>query len=49
MRNTERQRHRQRKKQVPRGEPDSGLNTRTPGSTPEPKSDAQPLSHPSAR
>ena len=27
-------------------EPDEGLNPRTPGSHPEPKADAQPLSHP---
>ena len=44
MRNTERQRHRQRKKQTPCGEPDVGLDPRTPGSQPEPKADAQPLS-----
>ena len=29
-----------------RGEPDVGLDPRTPGSRPEPKADAQPLSHP---
>ena len=29
-------------------EPDAGLNPRTPGSRPEPKADAQPLSHPGA-
>ena len=46
MRNRERQRHRQRKKQVLCGEPDAGLNSRTQGSCPEPKADAQPLSHP---
>ena len=40
-----RQRHRQREKQAPCGEPDVGLNPRTPGSQPEPKADAQPLSH----
>ena len=28
------------------GEPDVGLDTQTPGSGPEPKADAQPLSHP---
>ena len=39
-----RQRHRQRKKQAPCGEPHAGLNHRTPGSWP--KADAQPLSHP---
>ena len=41
----ERQRHRQRKKQAPHKEPDAGLNPRTPGSRPEPKADAQLLSH----
>ena len=48
MRDTERetQRHRQRKKQAPCREPDVGLNPGTPGSRPEPKADAQPLSHP---
>ena len=50
MRNTERerQRHRQREKQAPPGEPDVGLDPRTLGSHPEPKADAQPLSHPGA-
>ena len=50
MRDTEREaeRHRQRKKQAPCGEPDVGLDRRTPGSRPEPKVDAQPLSHPGA-
>ena len=42
----ERQRYRQREKQVPCREPDAGLNPRTPGSWPKPKADAQPLSHP---
>ena len=42
----ERQRHRQREKQAPCGEPDAGLDPRTPGSLPEPKADAQPLSPP---
>ena len=47
MRDTERkrQRHRQREKQAPCKEPDAGLHPRTPGSPPEPKTDAQPLSH----
>ncbi|CAK7315610.1 hypothetical protein VULLAG_LOCUS19161 [Vulpes lagopus] len=45
MREKERWRHRQREKQAPCGEPDEGLNPRTPGSRPEPKADAQPLSH----
>ena len=42
----ERQRHRQREKQAPCREPDVRLDPRTPGSQPEPKADAQPLSHP---
>ena len=42
----ERQRHRQRRKQAPWREPDVGLNTGAPGARPEPKADAQPLSHP---
>ena len=42
----ERQRHRWREKQAPLREPDVGLDPRTPGSLPEPKADAQPLSHP---
>ena len=46
MRDTERQRYRQREKEVPCREPDVGLNPRTPRSCPEPKTDAQPLSHP---
>ena len=41
----ERQRHRQRGKKAPCREPDVGLNTGIPGSCPEPKADAQPLSH----
>ena len=43
MRDTERrrQRHRQREKQAPCGEPDAGLNHRTRRSQPEPKADAQ--------
>ena len=45
-RDRERERHWQRKKQAPCGEPDVGLNPRTPGSRPEPKAEAQPLSHP---
>ena len=36
----------QREKQAPCGEPDVGLDPRTPGSHPGPKADAQPLSHP---
>ena len=42
----ERQRHRQREKQPPCGEPNAGLDPRTPGSRPEPKTEAQPLSYP---
>ena len=41
----ERQRPRQREQQAPCREPDVGLDPRTPGSRPEPKADAQPLSH----
>ena len=41
------ERHREAEgKQAPHGEPDAGLDPRTPGSWPEPKVDAQPLSHP---
>ena len=48
MRETEkeRHRHRQREKHAPRKEPDVGLDAGTPGSGPEPKAGAQPLSHP---
>ena len=48
MKNTqrERQRHRQREKQAPFRRPDVGLDPRAPGSHPEPKADAQTLSHP---
>ena len=47
MRDTERERrHRQREKQAPCGEPNVGLDSRTPGSLPEPKADTQPLSYP---
>ena len=42
----ERQRHRHREKQAPCGDPDVGFDSRTQGSRPEPKADAQPLSHP---
>ena len=47
MRDTERerQRHKQRVKQAPCRKPDVGLDPGTPGSCPEPKADAQPLSH----
>ena len=37
---------RQREKQAPCKEPDMGLNPGTPASLPDPKADAQPLSHP---
>ena len=43
---TERQRHRQREKQAPGGEPEEGIDPRAQGSLDEPKADAQPLSHP---
>ena len=47
MRDTqrERHRHRQREKQAPCRKPDVGLDCGTPGSCPEPKADAQLLSH----
>ena len=45
MTQKERQRHRQRKKQAPCREPDMGLESGTPGSHPEPKANAQSLSH----
>ena len=41
-----RQRHREEEEQVPCREPDAELDPRTPGSCPEPKADAQLLSHP---
>ena len=37
---------RQREKQAPCRKPDTGLDPGTPGSHPQPKADAQPLSHP---
>ena len=46
MRDVQRQRHRQNEKQAPHRESDMGLNPRIPGSRPEPKADAQSLSHP---
>ena len=46
MKDTERQRHRQREMQAPRRKPDVGLNPRTPGSRPEPKADVQPTEPP---
>ena len=42
----ERQRHRQKEKQASCREPDVGLDPRTLASRPEPKVDAQLLSHP---
>ena len=45
MTDREKQRHRQRDKQTPCKEPDAGLDLRTWGSRPEPKADAQLLSH----
>ena len=42
----ETQRHRQREKQAPCKETDVGLDPWSPGSHPELKADAQPLSHP---
>ena len=46
MRDREKQRHKQRKKQALCGELNVELDPRTPGSRPEPKADAQPLTHP---
>ena len=50
MRDTEKERKMQRLRQWERqascGAPDTGLNPRRLGSHPEPKADAQPLSHP---
>ena len=48
MRDTEREKHRQREKQAPCGEPDAQLDPRAPGSQPEPNTDTQPLSQPGA-
>ena len=46
MRDTERERrrHRQGEKQAPCGDPDAGLDPKTPGSCPGPKAAAEPLS-----
>ena len=46
-RERERQTHRQKEKQAPCREPNVRLDPSTLGSCPEPKADAQPLSHPS--
>ena len=43
---TQRQRHRQRKKQAPFWEPNAGFEPGSPGSCPGPKAGAKPLSHP---
>ena len=49
MRDTQTEaRHKQREKQDPCREANVGLDPGTPGSRPEPKADAQPLSHPDA-
>ena len=45
----ERQRHRQREKQVSHRDPDAALDPRTLGSRPEPEADAQSPSHPGAQ
>ena len=47
MRGTKREAeiHRQSEKHAPHGEPDVGFDPGTLGSWPEPKADAQPLSH----
>ena len=45
MRDTDRERGRDIGRERSRF-PDAGLSPRTPGSPPEPKADAQPLSHP---
>lgn len=42
----DRREQRQRENQAPQGDPNVGLDPRTPGSYPEPKAEAQPLSHP---
>ena len=47
MRDTEREAETQVEKQTPCKEPEVGLDPRNLGSGPEPKADAQPLSHPS--
>ena len=47
MRETQREgQHRQREKQAPCRKPDVGLDPRSQGSRPEPKANAQLLSHP---
>ena len=49
MRDIEKQRHRQKEKQAPHGEPDAGVDPSTLGSQPKPKVDIQPLNHPGTR
>ena len=46
MRDTKRGRDRQREKQAPQRECNAGLDSRMPGSQPEPKAVTQPLNHP---
>ena len=47
MRDTERETETQAEGEAgSRGDPDVGFDPRTPGSRPEPKAGAQPLSHP---
>ena len=46
QRERERQRHKQREKQAPCREPDMELDPGSPGSCPELKAGAKPLSHP---
>ena len=48
MTDAEGQRHRQREKQAPCGEPNVGHDPRALGSRPELTAGAQPLSHPGA-
>ena len=49
MRDTERGRDKGRgRSRLPHGGADAGLDPMTPGSCPEAKADAQPLSHPGA-
>ena len=46
MRDTKKDRERQKEKQASCRKPDMGLDPGTPRSHPEPKADAQPLRHP---
>ena len=46
MRNIQSGRDRVRERQAPLRDPDVGLDPRIPGSQPELKAEAQPLSHP---